>query len=100
MAKLNKEQAEQLAELERLRDAPDDDGHSSRHEGRNVDIYIDLSDEAAVDRAIGLGLLTRAEADKLDDGDDGDDDGDGGGKRKREPKADDAPDRGLDKRYR
>ena len=63
MAKLSKEEADQLAALQAKADAPDDpEPGASRHEGRNVDIYVDLSDESAVTRAIKLGLLTEAEA--------------------------------------
>lgn len=47
--------------------AKDKEPEPAANGSRNVDVYIDLSDEAAVDRAIGFGLLTRAEAKQLDE---------------------------------
>ncbi len=57
MAKLTDEQAKALAELEALRDAPESE---SKGRNENLNFTIDLSDEAAVGRALKLGLL-RAE---------------------------------------
>jgi hypothetical protein len=84
VAKLSKEEQEAYDKLQARLDAPDDPP-SSRSEGRNVDVYIDLSDEAAVERALGLGLLTRQDVEEPppDDGN---------------PPPDDEPDR-KDSRY-
>ena len=81
MAKLSEAEEKALEELLAKREAPE----APANGGRNVDIYVDLSDEAAVERAIGFGLLTPAEVKRESgkgdgDGDEGDGDGDEGGK--------------------
>lgn len=48
-------------------DEPSDDDDAGPGRLENVNVTIDLSDEAAVERGIGLGLLTRAEAAGGDD---------------------------------
>lgn len=53
MAKLTEDQEKALAELEALRDAPDDESKSSTL----TNIHIDLSDANAVKLARKLGLL-------------------------------------------
>lgn len=94
---LTDEQKRQLAELEALRDAPPES--SSR--GGEVNVFVDLSDPAAVKRALRLGVIERGDLDEFDndagddDGDEGDDDEDDSddSKRKRKPAA--APRRRL-----
>ncbi len=81
MAKLTEEQAKQLAELEAVRDAPDDDDAGGRAEFINV--TIDLSDEEAVKRGLALGFLKP--------GDVGDDEGDGDGDEDKPPPKDKVP---------
>jgi hypothetical protein len=102
MAKLTAEQQKQLDDLQALAEAPDEPGSNGRSE--HIEVMIDLSDEAAVERGIGLGFLTRAEAKAAaadaDDDDAGDDDGAGGGRRKKAVTRDGAPRRrvtGADK---
>lgn len=85
MAKLSEEQEKTLAELMALKDKPDEP-EASRSRSDNLNFTIDLSDEAAVDRAISLGLITREEAEDLDPAAD-------------DPPADPAPKRKLDNRY-
>ena len=93
MAKLSEEEQAAFEKLKEKLDAPDE-SPVSRSDGRNVDIYIDLGDEAAVERALSFGLLTKAEVEKLKGEDDGDgEDGDDEGRK------DEAPRRRLDKRY-
>jgi len=89
VGKLSDEQRAQLEELEKLRDAPDEPA-GGRTEA--VSIHIDLSDPDAVDRAVSLGYLTRAEAEELADDDDDADGGDGKKKATKQD-ADDAPKR-------
>ena len=82
MAKLTPEKQAQLDALIAEQEAPEANG-GGRME--NVDVYIDLSDEAAVERAIRHGFLTRAEAEADPDPDpeaDPDPDPDTGPKRK------------------
>jgi hypothetical protein len=75
LAKLTDEQAAQLADLEKLRDAPDEPAGPGRSEILNY--TVDLSDEAAVDRALKLGLLKPSDLeDDADDDAGGDDDKD------------------------
>lgn len=64
------EQAAQLAELEKIRDAPDEPAGSSRSEVLNI--TVDLGDPEAVERALKLGWL------KAEDVEDDDDDDNGG----------------------
>lgn len=95
MAKLSDEQAKQLADLEALRDAPEEPsggGGSSRIE--NLNITIDLNDETQVKRAVRSGLLPKSylEDEQDEEGDEDDDE-------EREGKRDDAPRRRLDGRY-
>lgn len=66
---------EEAAELERLSKKRDEPDPPAGGRSENVDYYVDLSDEAAVERAIGFGLLTQKEADELG-GDGGGGDGD------------------------
>jgi hypothetical protein len=88
MAKLSKDQEDQLAELERLRDAPDDDRPGR---GENLNFTIDLSNDTAVRRALKLGVLTRGDLDEFDEADPDDgDDPDGG-----DPDPDEQPRRRL-----
>lgn len=61
MAQLTEAEQKALDELLAKKDAPEP---SSSNGSRNVDVYIDLSDEVAVKRAIGFGLLTQAEAEE------------------------------------
>lgn len=81
---LSKEEQAQLEELERKRDEPEQRGNSG---GRSevVNVTIDLSDEAAVNRAIEHGYLTRAEVEAMEE--------------EAEEEAEEAPRRRLDKRY-
>lgn len=67
MAKLSDEEQAQLDALQRKRDEPDPEPAR----GPAVNVHVDLSDDAAVERAIGLGLLTKAEVDELKDGEPG-----------------------------
>lgn len=83
MAKLTEEQARQLAELEALRDAPED---APAARGENLNITIDLSDEAAVGRALKLGLLKASDLDDGDEDKDDDKDDDGKPAKDRTPK--------------
>ena len=97
MAKLTPEQEQQLAELERLRDAPDEPSGGSR----DLSIIVDLGDDNAVRRALKLGVLTRGDLAEFDDepgdddGDDGDDDGDDDEKPRRKARDDRSPRRRL-----
>lgn len=84
MAKLTDDEAAQLKALEERRDAPDEPDAPGRSEILNY--TIDLADEAAVDRALKLGLLKPSD---VEDDDDEDDDGKGDPKdpkRERTPK--------------
>ena len=66
---------------------------ASRGGGRseNLEVVIDLSDEAAVSRGLELGFLKKADLDDAgDEGDDGDDDA-GKGKAKPAAKGEKAP---------
>lgn len=84
MAKLSKEQADQLAELEKLRDAPDED-YEVRMEVEGRSISVPYSRVPAKWRDL-FGFSGDAAKDAGDDGDDGDDgDGDGDGKSKADP---------------
>jgi hypothetical protein len=70
------EQEEQLAKLEKLRDAPEEGGGGS---GRDLSIIIDLGDDKAVQRALKLGVLERGDLDEFDaPGGEGGEDGKGG----------------------
>ncbi len=62
MGKLTKEQADALAELEALRDAPDEEPAGPA--GRMLNVTVDLGDDAAVERAFKLGFLTAPDADE------------------------------------
>lgn len=87
--KLSDEEQAQLDALTSKRDAPDEPAGGRSEQ---IAIHIDLSDEAAVQRAIDHGYLTRAEVKELEDADGEDADADAGdGKRKA--KDDDAPKR-------
>jgi hypothetical protein len=55
--KLTEEQAKALAELEELRDAPDEEP-AGNGVSRVLNVTVDLGDEAQVERAIKLGFLT------------------------------------------
>jgi hypothetical protein len=80
VAKLSEEQAKQLEELESLRDAPDEDEPKGNGSGRMLNISIDLGDDAQVQRAFDLGLLTKPELEQLEaDGEGGGEGGDGEG---------------------
>ncbi len=61
MAKLSDEQKTALAELEALRDAPDDPEPPKHGRMENVNVTIDLGDEAQVARALRLGLLKESD---------------------------------------
>jgi len=87
VAKLTDEEQQALDKLIEKQNAPEAPAGGAR----NVDILIDLGDEAAVERGISLGLLTPADVERHGGGDD-DDDGDGKGKKK--PPKDD-PDGGA-----
>ena len=88
--RLTPEQEAQLAELEKLRDAPDEPGTGT---GRDLSIIIDLGDDKAVARALKLGVLDRGDLDEFDEpaGGDGDDELDEDGNPKKKKKADDDP---------
>ena len=68
---------------------------ASRGGGRseNLEVVIDLSDEAAVNRGLELGFLKRSDLEGDDDAGDGDDDagGDDAGKGKKAAKGEKAP---------
>jgi hypothetical protein len=83
LAKLTDEQAKQLEELEKLRDAPDEPAAPGRSEILNY--TIDLGDEAAVERGLRLGLLQPSDLEG-DDDDGGDDDDKDKGKDKDKDK--------------
>lgn len=75
MAKLTPDEEQLLEQLTKKREAPDEQTGS----GRNVNITIDLSDGAAVKRALSLGLIDKGDLAEFDDDaaaadDDGDDD--------------------------
>jgi hypothetical protein len=99
---LTEEEQKQLDALQRKAEEPDPPS-SNRQDV--VNITVDLSDEAAVKRALGLGLLRQSDVDgddddDQDDGDDDDDDQDDDGKRKgsgsrRKPKPETPPKRGA-----
>lgn len=80
MAKLTPEQQKTLDELNELANAPDENG-----KGRELSVFVDLSDDNAVQRALKLGLLEKGDLTEFDadddaaDDEDGDDDEDGGG---------------------
>lgn len=82
MAKLSKEQEASLAELEALRDAPDEPTGSGRSEVLNF--TIDLGNDAAVERALKLGILKPEDVEDADD--DEDDDGDGDADKDPQPR--------------
>jgi len=98
---LTEEEQKTLAELQRKAEEPDP---TSSNRQDVLTITVDLSDEAAVKRALGLGLLRQSDLgdddddDDQDDGDDDDDDQDDGGKGKgssrRKPKPETPPRRG------
>jgi hypothetical protein len=70
VAKLTADEEQLLEQLSKKRDAPDEPAGS----GRNVNITIDLSDGAAVKRALSLGLIDKGDLAEFDD--DADDAGD------------------------
>jgi hypothetical protein len=63
--KLTEEQAKQLADLEAMRDAPDEPEKTGA--GRVLNFTIDLADDKQVERAFKLGLLDRPEEPAADD---------------------------------
>jgi hypothetical protein len=72
---LSAEEEKALQDLIAKRDAPE----APAANGPNVEVYIDLSSEEAVERALSFGLLTRGDLDdprnpKGDDGKPDDDD--------------------------
>ena len=85
MAKLTEEELATLAELEKRRDEPDEKPEKTGL-GRMLNVTVDLSDEASVERAFSLGLLERPVVATDDDEDGDDEDGDEGGKKKAPPK--------------
>lgn len=87
MAKLTKEEQEQLAALREKEEAPDEP-ESTRGRQDVHNYTVDFSDEAAVERAVKHGILTPAQAEEIKDDLDKDD-----------PEPDDAPTRKLDRRY-
>jgi len=68
VAKLSDEEQAQLDALTTKRDAPDDDGLGG---GRSefVNVTIDLSDEAAVERGLKLGFLKPGDVEGNGEGD-------------------------------
>ena len=89
MAKLSEDEERQLAALLERQKAPERESPNGRTS--HVDIYVDLSDEAAVDRAIGFGLLTRADLERAagelgdeDEGEEGEEGEDGKPRRPRQ----------------
>lgn len=70
MAKLSAEQQKAFEELQAIADAPDEPASNNQ---RVLNIGIDLSDEAAVKRAQGLGLLDMFKDDLNGNGDGTDD---------------------------
>jgi hypothetical protein len=99
---LTEEEQKQLDALQRKAEEPD---APSSNRQDVVNITVDLSDEAAVKRALGLGLLRLSDVegddddDDQDNDDDDDDDQDDGGKgkgggRRRKPKPETPPKRG------
>lgn len=90
---LSKDEEAALAELERKRDEPEPERKGPDH---RLDFKIDLSDEAAVERALSLGLITRAEAEAAEDDLEDDDEDDDGGKPR--PKAKPKPKEGEPRR--
>lgn len=94
MAKLTADEEKALAELEAKRDAPDD----SKSRG-DLSVFIDLSDDKAVQRGLKLGYLEPSDLDDDGDDDGDDDDSDDGdsddGDSKKKQKKDPAPRRRL-----
>ena len=72
MAKLTPEEEKALAELEAKRDAPDENGRSRG----DLSVFIDLSDDKAVQRGLKLGYLEPSDLDDAGDDDSDDDDSD------------------------
>ena len=61
MARLSREEQEQLDALLARRDAPDEPAGRQESRVHNVNVTIDLSDEKQVKRAMRLGLLNDAD---------------------------------------
>ena len=57
---------EEKAQLDALI-AKDKEPEPAGKSGPNVEVYVDLSDESAVERAIGFGLLTKADIARVED---------------------------------
>lgn len=88
MAKLTDDEQKLLEQLQAKVEAPDEPRGGG---GRDLSIIVDLSDEAAVKRALRLGVLERGDLDEfdaapVDGGGDEDDEKDGAGKKDRSPK--------------
>jgi hypothetical protein len=65
---LTDEQAKQLEELEKLRDAPDEPAGNGGGIGRVLNVTIDLGDDKQVARAFKLGLLDEPAPDEPEGG--------------------------------
>lgn len=61
MAELTKEEADQLAALQKKAEAPDEPKAEGNGLSRVLNVSVDLGDPEQVKRAIGLGLLTEPE---------------------------------------
>lgn len=75
MAKLSADEQVALDQLLAKKDAPDDEPRR----GSDVSVFVDLSDENAVKRALKLRVLEKGDLDEFDDPADGDDSDDGNG---------------------
>ena len=76
MARLTEEEAAQLKALQEKSEAPEEEENGGGGGlSRVLNISVDLGDEAQVERAYELGLLTRAEAEAAEEEDEPEEEG-------------------------